>query len=113
LGLRERGDAREAASDRRERREQREPRDAQAEEPSTLLSLPNQTRAGAAGTGLLPLRLCLLHAPPSPRATRLSVRPPGPRTRGGRPQEGEAGPQGGPLVPTHRGGVLLIGHTTP
>ena len=57
-----------------------------------------------------PLRLCILHAPSSTRATRLSVRPSGPRAWGGRPQDGEAGPQGGPLVPTHRGGVLLIGH---
>ncbi|KAG7231714.1 hypothetical protein INR49_010445, partial [Caranx melampygus] len=56
-------------------------------------------------------QLRVLHAPPSPRATRLSVRPPGPWPRGGCPQDGEAGPQGGALVPTHRGGVLLIGHT--
>lgn len=56
-GLGERGDAREAATDRREggRRRGGGPRDAQAEEPPALLSLPNQTRAGAAGTGLLPL----------------------------------------------------------
>lgn len=56
-----------------------------------------------------PPRLRVLHAAPSTRATRLSVRPSGPRPRGGRSQDGEAGPQGGPLVPTHRGGVLLIG----
>lgn len=56
VGLGERGDARETATDRREGGGQRGgPRDAQAEEPPALLSLPNQTRAGAAGTGLLPL----------------------------------------------------------
>lgn len=54
--LGERGDARETATDRREGGRRRGgPRDAQAEEPPALLSLPNQTRAGAAGTGLLPL----------------------------------------------------------
>lgn len=57
VGLRERGDTRETATDGREGGEQRGGlRDAQAEEPPALLSLPNQTRAGAAGTGLLPLR---------------------------------------------------------
>lgn len=56
LGLGERGHTRETTTDRRERREwRRGPRDAQAEEPSALLSLPNQTRAGAAGTGILSL----------------------------------------------------------
>lgn len=56
IGLGERGDARETATDRREGGGQRGgPWDAQAEEPPALLSLPNQTRAGAAGTGLLPL----------------------------------------------------------
>lgn len=56
LGLGERGHTRETTTDRRERREwRRGPRDAQAEEPSALLSLPNQIRAGAAGTGILSL----------------------------------------------------------
>lgn len=56
IGLGERGDARETTKDRREGGGQRGgPRDAKAEEPPALLSLPNQTRAGAAGTGLLPL----------------------------------------------------------
>lgn len=55
-GLGERGDARETATDRREGGRRRGgPRDTQAEEPPALLSLPNQTRAGAAGTGLLSL----------------------------------------------------------
>lgn len=57
VGLRERGHTRETTADGREGGEWRgDPRDAQAEEPSALLSLPNQTRAGAAGTGLLSLR---------------------------------------------------------
>uniref|UniRef100_A0A3Q3R428 A20-type domain-containing protein n=1 Tax=Monopterus albus TaxID=43700 RepID=A0A3Q3R428_MONAL len=69
LRLRERGDTRETATDRREGGEQRGIlQDAQAEEPPALLSLPNQTRAGAAGTGLLSLWLCILHAAPSTRA---------------------------------------------
>lgn len=56
IGLGERGDAGETTKDRREGGGQRGgPRDAKAEEPPALLSLPNQTRAGAAGTGLLPL----------------------------------------------------------
>lgn len=56
VGLGERGDARETATDGREGGGQRGGSwDAQAEEPPALLSLPNQTRAGAAGTGLLPL----------------------------------------------------------
>jgi len=59
-----------------------------------------------------PCRLCVLHASSSPRAARLSVWPSGPWAWGGCPQDGEAGPQGGPLVPTHRGGMLLIGHST-
>jgi len=53
---RQRGDARETTTDRREGGgKRRGPRDAQTEEPSALLSLPNQTRVGAAGTGLLSL----------------------------------------------------------
>lgn len=56
LRLGDRGDARETATDRREGGEQRgEPCYAQTEEPPALLPLPNQTRAGSAGTGLLPL----------------------------------------------------------
>lgn len=58
-------------------------------------------------------RLRVLHAAPSTWAARLPVRPSGPRARGGRAQDGEAGPQGGPLMPTHRGGVLLIGRPAP
>ncbi|CAF88723.1 unnamed protein product, partial [Tetraodon nigroviridis] len=53
--------------------------------------------------------LRVLHAPPSTRAARLPVRPSGPRPRGSRTQDGEAGPQSGALVPAHRRGVLLIG----
>lgn len=62
---------------------------------------------------LYPPRLCLLYAPPASGATRVSVRPPGPRAPGGRPEDGQAGPQAGPLVPAHRGGVLLSAGPSP
>lgn len=41
------------------------------------------------------------------------VRPPGPRPPGGHPEDGQAGPQGGPLLPAHRGRVLLSGVPPP
>ena len=60
-----------------------------------------------------PSRLRLLYAPPAPGATRVSVRPPGPWSPGGRPQDGQARPQGGPLMPAHRRGMLLSNFPPP
>lgn len=52
-------------------------------------------------------RLRLLHEAPPPRAAQLPVRPPGPRPSGRHPEDGEAGAEGGPLLPADRRGVLL------
>lgn len=56
---------------------------------------------------LSPSRFCLLYASPAPRAAWVSVWPPGPRSPGGRPKDGQTRPQGGPLMPAHRRRVLL------
>ena len=53
----------------------------------------------------------VLHAAPAPRTAPLPLRPSGPRPAGRRPQDGQAGPQGGPLLPAHRRGVFVSTHT--